>query len=344
MEAVTENVVARVENARLVIRSAGEVGLDEEELLEAAGVSRDLIEQPEDMIEYRHVQSLWNAASRLSGDSFFGAHAAERLNLAAFGLVGFAVRSCADGHEAVERGIDYSRRYFPNTDFELAIESGVAQLRHRCPPRQPPSRHGTDYIFITFLAASRKFTGIDWWPLGISYQCSAASDLSEYERIYAAPLEFGAEWNSVAFDRELLDAPLAGSDPDLLSVLSSHVEEYLSKIPSQATLASRVRQALVLEMNGGDVSLDATAAAVGLDPGTLQRLLWEEGTSHRRLLDGTRGEVAQRYLREPGLSMEQISRSLGFDDPEAFAQAFERWTGTAPAAFRNPRPKDVSAS
>lgn len=257
--------------------------------------------------------------------------------MAAFGLLGYAVRSCADGHQAIERMIDWCRRYFPNTDFELSIDSDAAHYRHRCPPREPPNRHGIDYVLITFLGLSRQFTRTDWQPLGVSFQCSEPLDTSEYERIYGAPLEFEAEWSSIAFPRALLDLPLAGSDPGLLAVLSSHVEEMLSRIPNQATLASQVRQVLVLEMNGGDLSLEATAGALGLEPAALQRQLWEEGTSHRRLLDATLAEVAERYLREPSLSVEQISRSLGFDDLEAFDSEFERWTGVTPERFRSSR-------
>jgi AraC-like DNA-binding protein len=67
---------------------------------------------------------------------------------------------------------------------------------------------------------------------------------------------------------------------------------------------------------------------------TLRRRLREEGTTHSRILDELRFELAKRYLRRPDLAVGEIAYSLGFSHVNAFHKAFKRWTGCAPIEYR----------
>lgn len=69
---------------------------------------------------------------------------------------------------------------------------------------------------------------------------------------------------------------------------------------------------------------------LGLSTRTLQRRLKEEGTSFQRTLDEVRTELARHYLKNSSMSGAEISFLLGFEDPNSFFRAFQRWTGKTP--------------
>ena len=68
---------------------------------------------------------------------------------------------------------------------------------------------------------------------------------------------------------------------------------------------------------------------------TLHRLLSAEDTTYSKLLDAVRRELAERYITDPDISLQEISSLLGFSELSAFSRAFRRWTGQPPSAARD---------
>ena len=77
------------------------------------------------------------------------------------------------------------------------------------------------------------------------------------------------------------------------------------------------------------------AEALHISNRTLQRRLKSEGTSFMDLLQDTRLQLARKYLRQRSRSVVETSYLLGFSEPSTFSRAFKRWTGMAPAEFRD---------
>ena len=85
------------------------------------------------------------------------------------------------------------------------------------------------------------------------------------------------------------------------------------------------------------MSLELAAEIAETSPRTLRRRLREEGTSFHGILDRIRFEAAEERLREPTLSLAEVSADLGYADQASFTRAFRRWTGEPPAAYRRRR-------
>jgi AraC-like DNA-binding protein len=64
----------------------------------------------------------------------------------------------------------------------------------------------------------------------------------------------------------------------------------------------------------------------------MQRKLKARGVSFRKLLDDTRRQLAEQYLKDSTLSVSEIAYLLGFAEVSSFSRAFRRWTGHAPRA------------
>jgi AraC-like DNA-binding protein len=108
------------------------------------------------------------------------------------------------------------------------------------------------------------------------------------------------------------------SDFDLVDTLRAMVSAYLPD-----GYPSVPRMAAVLEMSGR----------------TLIRRLAERGLTYQGVIDEVRFRSATDLLRDSGLPIGDIARSVGFDDPAHFARMFRRVGGSSPRQFR----KSVSA-
>ena len=109
-------------------------------------------------------------------------------------------------------------------------------------------------------------------------------------------------------------------------------------VPTVKALVDRIMaqaHGLIAQRLGdGELELSHVASALHVSPRTFQRKLQEHGESFTQLVDGVRKEMAERYLEDASLSLTDIAFLLGYSEQSAFARAYKRWTGHAPARTR----------
>ena len=115
----------------------------------------------------------------------------------------------------------------------------------------------------------------------------------------------------------------------VLGLCDGLMEEFRLRIG----LTGKVRQALMVNLMRV-MSFDDVAKSLNMSARTLRRKLREENTSFRKLVDELRMDMAIKYLRDTGLTVEEIAEALGFSDAANFRHAFRRWTKAAPHEFR----------
>jgi AraC-like DNA-binding protein len=105
--------------------------------------------------------------------------------------------------------------------------------------------------------------------------------------------------------------------------------------PSLST-KQRVTALLAEQLRLGKVQMVHIARAMNVSEATLRRRLLQEGTSFSELVESTRFELAQRYLRDSTFQLEDVAFLLGFRDIESFSEAFLSWSGgNPPSAYRS---------
>ena len=92
---------------------------------------------------------------------------------------------------------------------------------------------------------------------------------------------------------------------------------------------------LIQRLPAGELDQNAVARSLNISLRSMQRKLKEEGTSFRRLVDETRRQLAEQYLKDSTLVVSEIAYLLGFAEVSSFSRAFRRWTGHAPRAARS---------
>lgn len=98
----------------------------------------------------------------------------------------------------------------------------------------------------------------------------------------------------------------------------------------------------LVEQKLGDpeLTLEWVADELGVSSRHLQRVFAEQaGTGWRAYLESQRMDRARAWLEDPalyekGLSVREVSRTVGYYQPSGFAKAFRRHFGTAPHQVR----------
>jgi AraC-like DNA-binding protein len=159
-----------------------------------------------------------------------------------------------------------------------------------------------------------------------------------YEKVLrdfvAAPVRFGAPQCAVALAPADLALPARAPDPALAVWLRAQAEATLSKLSPALPASDAVARRLVESLPRGEGTQQAIASALGLGERTLQRRLAGEGTTFAALLERSRRELAEGFLRDQRLTASEVAFLLGYADPSTFFRAFKRWTGRTPQQFR----------
>ncbi|MGA5068471.1 AraC family transcriptional regulator [Streptomyces exfoliatus] len=157
----------------------------------------------------------------------------------------------------------------------------------------------------------------------------------EYALLFGAPCVFGAARTAAVFDRTDLDEPVLRDAAALRAFLRRAPVDVLVRADHGSTVTGRVRHLMARALPPGPVPTPGELAErLSVSPQTLRRQLAAEGTTYQRLRDQVRRDHAIAELTGGRVSIELLSRRLGFSEPSAFHRAFRRWTGETPGAYR----------
>jgi AraC-like DNA-binding protein len=308
--------------------------LDSHALFVEAGLNPDVMRDPNGRYPVSRMSRLWKLAAAATNDPCIGLRAAEYVQPATFHSLGLAILASQTLEDAMRRGARFSR--IVSNAVDVFVEDTPAGIRQIVRFREdiPPVDEAIDLYMASTLKMGHILTGGKAQPLQIRLQRRATPEMElEYRTFFMAPIEFGAPENSFLISHELAQRPLPMANPALARQNDQVVMEYLAQFDG-ARISEKVRAELISRLPAGEPSRAEVAGALHFSEKTLQRRLRDEDTSYQAILDETRRELAQQYLREGRVSVCEITFRLGFSDQSSFTRAFKRWTGRAPGAFR----------
>lgn len=326
--------------AKTAVDTARARGSDLARLGVACGI--DLTAPLPEAIPVERYIALLDAAATQLDDPFFGLHVGQNMRLSTFASYGLVICTCKDFRAAAEQTRRFESLAHDLGRSEIVEADGIAYYRWYSPwLNQPGGRHLSESVmagiqtFVTWLAGVRP-------PVfDLAFTHAAPADLAEYERVLGpCELRFGVPVTETRFPAAILDMPLTNADTSLFPALARTAEERLAQrqrealAPDQPAIVARVRAAIEAQLMHDSARLPEIADALNLSARSLQRKLAESGVNFSALLDDTRRELAQRYLRDRSLSLTEIAFLLGFGEQSNFNHAFRAWFGTTPAAWR----------
>jgi AraC-like DNA-binding protein len=190
-----------------------------------------------------------------------------------------------------------------------------------------------DAVVGLYLRMCRSLIGREYSPLRIEFRRSPPSRLDDFVNLLRAPLVFDAPETRLVFDRESVERPLDGGNPELARHNDAIALQYLSQL-ERDNIEVRVREVLTQRLAHGEPSQEDIAEILNMSARTLQRKLGECGTTYKEILDDTRHALALAYLSAPRHSVSDVTYLLGFSAGSCFTRAFRRWTGQSPTDWR----------
>ncbi len=209
---------------------------------------------------------------------------------------------------------------------------GVWLVDHREHPNDFPEI--TESGFARMACASRTMGSAGLWK-AVQVTHAEPAYRAEYDRIFPAPVVFGADRNAVLLaNADWLTQKLELQPRYVFDVLSERAEGLMKKLEDSKSLRGRVEALLTPVLHTDDFGMERIASQLGMSSRTLSRRLKAEGGGFEQVLDGLRHRLAIQYLTERKASVNETARLLGYSEHAAFSRAFKRWTGKLPGSLR----------
>jgi AraC-like DNA-binding protein len=327
-----------VYTTRVLCEVASERGIATSEILAGTAIKPADLNDPEAVVaasdEIVAVRRLLGAVPDATG---LGIEVGSRFRLTHFGLFGFAVMSCANLRELFGISMRYFSLSMLNIDVKL-FEGPDSCLLEFQVDHLPADVQG--FFLERDTAGIIMNIGDFALPIVSRYadQVAVEATLDEHtvapllELLPVVNREFGRAHNRLHFPRAMFDEPLPQADSHTLKMCVAQCDLLMQRSEQRRGITAVVRSKLFRE-SGRFPALPDVAAELDMHPRTLRRQLADEGTSFRALLNEARSTLAVDLLCNVGLTVEEVSKRLGYTDTSTFCHAFKRWHGVPPSAY-----------
>lgn len=320
--------------AALIERGLRAYQVDPRPLFEQVGIDIREVSRPDKRFQTIRLQALWRLAVEATGDECFGLKLSELTQPSALQGLGFAWLASDTLRDGLKRLVRFSRFVNAVMEIQLVDIDHSVDLVITGPEKWPDFVHAAgDMGMASFLRMCRITAGMSLNPEVVYLQRPKPDCHEAFEALFRAPIYYSATTNRLRFSANELDTPLPTPSPELARINDQAVIDYLARYDRDST-AMQVRSRIIELLPDGTPHQDNIAHAMHLSLRSLQRRLKGEGTSFKGLLEETRRELALHYIRESHRPIGEITYLLGFSEPSNFTRAFRRWTGMAPAEYR----------
>jgi AraC-like DNA-binding protein len=315
---------------KAVGRALDAAGCNGAALLAEAGFDLKDLDGPDSRCPLVNTGHLWRIAVAATGDPAFGIKVANHYKHTTFHALGYGTSASSTLKEAFERVQRYCHVVSDAVDYQF-FRRGT-EYHFIIEPAVEITVQAIDALVSSYLRMCRSMIGSHYSPLSIELRRARPAITDDYERLWRAPLRFGAEQNRLIFDSDSIERLLDTGNPELARQSDAISSRYLARI-ERFNIVARVREVLTQRLKDREPSQEEVAEILNVSARTLQRKLGDSGTTFKEILDETRHALALAYLSAPH-SVSEITYLLGFSCTSSFTRAFRRWTGLSPSDWR----------
>lgn len=280
-----------------------------------------------------YCQMLFQAATLLK-DPLLGLHLGQTLSPADLGALGYALMSCSNLGEALVRAQRYHRLVNDVTPMTHAIVDDTLELRWGVQHGRMGALYDESGI-TAFVEFGRRLSGLHLAPRSVAFVNPPPDDPAPYVRYFGCPVAWGHSETCLTISLQSLQLPLVRPDSTLLNLMEKQADDELATLKQPSDdLAMAVREVAARMTRNGIPKISLVAAELKIPTRSLHRILASQGLNYRVLRDHALEEYARSLLANQKLTLNEITRLLGYSEPSAFIRAFKRWTGATPDDWR----------
>jgi AraC-like DNA-binding protein len=314
-------------------RRLEELGVSPVAVLRRAGLPMGLFDQSRILVTTEEMFALYNAVHEISDDPGIGLKLGSEERPERYSPVDIAAIYSRSFGDALKRIARYKRLVSPQ---EIRIVEGrecaVEFVWLLAETTEEPT--WIDMCFAWTITIGRRGTGRSIHPSRVEFRRPEAQR-RVYEDYFGCPVEFGARRNKLFFHAEDVREPFVTHNPELLELVAPQLEAELKQQLADRSLREQAKGILKRLLAGQKPRLEDVAVELRVSARSLQRHLLEEGITFHSLVEEARREIAQHYLSQSSLELNETAYLLGYEDPNSFIRAFHKWEGTSPGEWRS---------
>lgn len=325
---------------QLLYEHVAELGLDAPALLGSGPAAG------EHFVSLRRWQALLQQAQTMDPGppATFGLRLGRGISPRHFGVIGYAALACGTLAQALQRLERHHRSVYDVNQAQVELRPEGLRIVWGV-ERGRPGALVDETALAALMQLTRDLSGRPLRALGVDFVNPRPADVRPYEAFFGGPVRFAQPLTSLTLAHEDLALPLRASDSALLALLDEQAERLLRELGTALSEPVALwRHTLIGLIRSGRTALADLAQALHLSPRSLQRRLSEQGSSFQALLDQTRQQLAEAYLRDPELELSEVAGLLGYSEHSALSRAFRQWTGQTPQEWRRAQNLKVHSS
>ncbi len=313
-------------------------GVDPDEILAEAGLDASVFNVVGNRIESDSFCKFLQIAYEQCGDPGFGLKSSDFIHPTSYHAFGLGLLSSSTLCSYLMRWERFYACITTHATMQVRDDPKGALLEYRFfgpgdkyPQAERIMRDANLALVIKYI---RFMYRPDYQPLKVELLYAPSKGMSAlYRQYFGNHLEFNAEKNAVWVSHADLDKQLPAANAELARQNDQVVVAFLARM-DRANIPAQVHAKLIELLPSGDCSKTKVASALFMSVRTLHNKLEKEGVNYQQLLDQTRNELAEQYMRQDNVSISEVAYLLGFSDCSNFSRAFQRWTGSSPSKYR----------
>jgi len=319
--------------ARGLVEFAAQRKIDIIPLAATAGLDPKKFQDVAARVSLQRMAHLFELLASVSGDEAIGLKYAQAMRLGAGGAYSFGLMNAPDLRTVVEFYSRYTRLYSDIAHIDVRIGKSV-EIEWQFSPLIVDADQITDIRMLLLCRMLRLSAGPHWQPSKVEIARREPESKALHRKLLARNIKFGAAANKIVFPSALLTSKNAGADLWLFEFMQRHCEQELHKFDAGKNIVSRVREAILSNLQSQKAVLGIVARELAVSERSLQRRLAAEGADFQQLVGQIRHELSNRLLAETDLRISEIAHRCGYQSSASYSRAALSWYGMSPANFR----------
>jgi AraC-like DNA-binding protein len=287
---------------------------------------------PEAKVSVQDTAALLTECEALLDDPSLGINMARHAEYSTFGALGLALAAGGDLRSVLHRIVRFHRLISDAVRTDLTDDSDRLGLHLIAVDGPPPNPQALLFVLAIIQRMVRIRLPALGDPVEVITPPIPAAMTAAMQRYFRCPVKQSDHF-ALFFHREASQIQLAASDPQLAAMLDATLAQRLADA-ERGSLATRLSLWIEERLPEGEPTLSEAASRLNMSMRSLQRRLKDENLTWQQLIENTRRVLAERHLRQPGMSITQLAFLLGFSDVSSFSRAFRKWYGASPSQLR----------
>ncbi|MFC3901520.1 Helix-turn-helix domain-containing protein [Acinetobacter marinus] len=313
-------------------------GINPMDVMREVGILPALLRDPDSFINYEHYLDLLEVAAKHCDAPCFGLNLAAKQNIQTIGLIGVYMSR----QDTVLQALNVAQKYvylhadgimFQVTQLDDQLcELNFIRLNENDTILPQKAQLSIGLIFNIF----KDLIGPTWQAKQIKLKQKQpdVTTTQIFRNTFNCQVEFEADRDALYFPAKLLKARPYHFQEELVDRLIVQQLE-TQRLKKQDTEVQLIESTIKMLLATGDCSIENTALCMGIHPKKLQRILKDQGTSYRNVLEAVRKAETLRIMNHhQDIHLTDLALQLGYAELSIFSRKFKSWFGMTPSEWR----------